>query len=313
MIKKAGEVTNKKKHVFIIQGLPGTGKTTLALSAPNPILIDCDGNSHKVELEHIFGKGHLVFNSYKEIVKDLKSEELKNYDTIIFDTIGAMINYIKTHIIQQNPKNAQTDGVSLAPKGWGVLKREFTNLIDYCRYTLQKDIIIVAHVKEQKKNEEYKYYMDVEGSSDRFIEQASDLMCMMQSIAGKRIIGFTPTEYYNAKSAYGIKGEIEVPKLSPGKPNNFITNLFQRIDNYIAESAEKLKQMTSEYNNAIKEVKELVKGVNDIKSIQKVLEEFNKINFPYDSKREAWTLLKERSKEIGFKYNHETRSFEVIK
>ena len=53
MIKKAGEVTNKKKHVFIIQGLPGTGKTTLALSAPNPILIDCDGNSHKVELEHI--------------------------------------------------------------------------------------------------------------------------------------------------------------------------------------------------------------------------------------------------------------------
>ena len=124
------------------------------------------------------------------------------------------MNYIKTHIIQQNPKNAQSDGISLTPKGWGVLKREFTKLIDYCRYTLQKDIIIIAHVKEQKKNDEYKYYMDVEGSSDRFIEQASDLMCMMQAISGKRILGFTPTEFYNAKSAYGIKGRMVSPGFS---------------------------------------------------------------------------------------------------
>ena len=41
MIKKPNEVvTSKKKIRFLLAGFPGIGKTTLALSAPKPLLID---------------------------------------------------------------------------------------------------------------------------------------------------------------------------------------------------------------------------------------------------------------------------------
>ena len=43
LIKKPYELTFQPKIKALIYGEPGTGKTTLALSAPNPLLIDCDG------------------------------------------------------------------------------------------------------------------------------------------------------------------------------------------------------------------------------------------------------------------------------
>ena len=43
MIKKASEIINTDKKIrLLIAGYPGIGKTTLALSAPKPLLIDVD-------------------------------------------------------------------------------------------------------------------------------------------------------------------------------------------------------------------------------------------------------------------------------
>ena len=41
-----------KKIFMILSGLPGVGKTTLALSAPNPLLIDCDQGIVRVDPAH---------------------------------------------------------------------------------------------------------------------------------------------------------------------------------------------------------------------------------------------------------------------
>lgn len=53
MIKKPNEMTfTDKKFSMILYGAPGVGKTTLALSAPDPILIDFDRGVSRVKAYH---------------------------------------------------------------------------------------------------------------------------------------------------------------------------------------------------------------------------------------------------------------------
>jgi len=314
MIKKASEIKQKDNIVVTIQGLPAIGKTTLALSAPSPVIFDCDGKLQKVDLEHKAHAGIVQVSSFQEIMDDLQSPAIKEYETIIFDTAGELINFLIAHVIKLNPKNAQADGVTPQIKAWGAIKKSFTKLIDYCRITLRKDVIIVCHVKEERKGEEFKYYMDVAGSSKLFISQKSDLMCMMEMSGKKRVVEFSPTENFDAKSAYGIKGIIDIPELKSGKPNTFMTDLFHRIDNYLESTADQLSAMTVEYTNLMEEINVMCKGITDIKSANKVLDEFSNIkSWPFCSKDEARTILKDRCETVGLVYDRDKKGFKVIK
>lgn len=314
MIVKASDITEKDRTVLTIQGLPGMGKTTLALSAPNPLIFDCDGKLKKVEIEHKANAGIVRVKSVEEILTDLKSEEIKAYDTIIFDTAGTLIDYIISYVIKNNPKNAQKDGITPTLKAWGPIKQTFIKIIDYCRITLQKDVIIVCHAKEDRKGDEYKYYMDVAGTASRlFIAQKSDLMGMMEIIGNKRTIGFSPTEFYEAKSAFGIKGVIEIPELTPGVSNLFVTYLFNRIDDYIAGTAEKVNEMKHEYEEVMKNVKKIINNIKDVKTANKARELFKDMEFPYNSRQEAQTLLKQQVLAVGLEWSYEKQGFVVKK
>jgi len=316
-IKKAGDTLQMQKLVLVIQGLPGVGKTTLALSARNSVLVDCDKKLRKTKLAHRINAGIIEMESIPSLYEDLKSPYIKDYETIIFDTGGTLISYLTSYVISLNPKAALADGITLQIKGWGDLKREFIKLIDYCRYSLNKNIIIVVHMKEEQKKingeNQYKYKMDVAGSSSVFIQQQADLMCMMEIIDGKRTLGFSPTENYDAKSAYGIHGVINVPELGDDDANNYLERMFNSIDKFQEDERKRVKDMKSNYDTVMKSVRKLISGVESVKSANLVLSEFNKIKFPYNSNREAWTLLKQKAEELGMEYKPKTKKFGVKK
>ena len=52
LIKKPNELAVKPTWSALIYGQPGMGKTTLALSAPLPLLLDFDGGVHRVNAAH---------------------------------------------------------------------------------------------------------------------------------------------------------------------------------------------------------------------------------------------------------------------
>ena len=53
MINEPNEMTfDSKKFSMILYGSPGVGKTTLALSAPDPVLIDFDRGISRIKAEH---------------------------------------------------------------------------------------------------------------------------------------------------------------------------------------------------------------------------------------------------------------------
>ena len=59
-----------KNIIMIVSGLPGTGKTTLALSAPDVLLIDTDEGMARVNPAH--RKDASICKTYEEVLADIK-------------------------------------------------------------------------------------------------------------------------------------------------------------------------------------------------------------------------------------------------
>ena len=236
MIKRPDEVVQTTKKIrMIIAGFPGIGKTTLGLSAPKPLLIDVDRG-----IDRVHAKNRKDFTqpiTYEELLQDLKSD-LSSYETLVFDTGGKLLDLMKPYVIKQDSKNGQKDGTTLSIKGYGAVGKEFQRLMDYAYYNLNKNVVVLFHAKEDKDGEATKLRILVEGSTKDNVWQPMDLGGFMEMYNGKRTIGFDNCERYYAKGTHGIKGVIELPDLdNPNIPNDFLTKLFEKVNESIREEA----------------------------------------------------------------------------
>ena len=102
MIKQPTEMTfNDKKFSMIIYGSPGLGKTTLALSAPDPILIDFDRGISRVKAYH--RKPTIVCATYEEVLDDIQLPEVRDCQTLIIDTGGSFVTYLQDWAMRKYP------------------------------------------------------------------------------------------------------------------------------------------------------------------------------------------------------------------
>lgn len=135
MIRNPNDIQEGAKKIrMLIAGYPGIGKSTLALSAPNPLHIDVDFGIDRIEPR--YRKPYIQPQSYDEILGDLTPINLQDFDTLVFDTGGKLISLMSLWAIKKDPKYGQRDG-SLSLKGYGFVGKEFVRLMDYCFYELQ--------------------------------------------------------------------------------------------------------------------------------------------------------------------------------
>lgn len=149
MIKQANELTfGDKKFSMILYGAPGVGKTTLALSAPNPVLIDFDKGVSRVKAYH--RRLTIICDTYEEVLNDIQAPEIKDCETIIIDTGGSFVSYLQDYVMRENPAvNKQKNG-AISLKGFGAVKQEFQRFTNMVRDVMNKNVIYVFHSDEQK-------------------------------------------------------------------------------------------------------------------------------------------------------------------
>ena len=303
-IVKPTEMNFSNKNIIaIISGLPGTGKTTLALSAPDVLLIDTDEGMARVNPAH--RKDASICKTYEEVLADIKAAE-GQYKTIVIDTCGALIEYMKDWAMRTDPKASKKDG-GFSLQGYGIIKSEFIRLSSELRKKF--NVIFLFHESMTKVDENVFYELVVEGSARTLVYQPADLAAHLFIQNGKRYLGFTPTEQYSAKSAYGIKGLIEVPELKDGEENNFLTKLFSKVRANLAAESAALSPEKEKYDIAISIAKRMVDSVNSPEQVQEVVDGLKRLDHALTSEKEATAMLKARCKELDIVWDKVKKTY----
>ena len=294
---------SNKNIIEIISGLPGTGKTTLALSAPDVLLIDTDEGMARVNPAH--RKDASICKTYEEVLQDIKSAE-NHYKTIVIDTCGALIEYMKDWAMRTDPKASKKDG-GFSLQGYGIIKSEFIRLSAELRKKF--NVIYLFHETMTKVDENIFYELVVEGATRTLVYQPADLAAHLFIQNGKRYLGFTPTEQYSAKSAYGIKGLIEVPELKEGDQNDFMTKLFDKVRSNLAAESAVITPQKQKYEWAMADAKKIVETVNEPADVQIAAEGIKALDHALTSKKEALDMLRKRCDEKGIIYDKAAKAY----
>ncbi|MCH5186805.1 MAG: ATP-binding protein [Oscillospiraceae bacterium] len=301
MIKQPNELTfNDKKFSMILYGAPGVGKTTLALSAPNPILIDFDRGVSRVKAYH--RTLTIVCSTYEEVLSDIEAPEIKDCETIVIDTGGSFVSFLQAWAMRINPAvNRQKDGKTISQKGFGAVKQEFQRFTNYVRDTLDKNVIYVFHSDEQKdKDGNPQYRILCEGAAKNIVWQPCDFGGYVQMVGNNRVVTFSPTQEFFAKGCYGIEGQMVVSTIGPTDKNNFITNLFAMARENIAKDAEAFVPLKEQYDKTMAEATATIDAIETAEDATHAIFVLSQLEHALTSKREASAMLKAKADELGF-------------
>lgn len=304
LFKKPSELQAKPGLAAMIYGQPGSGKSTLACSAPAAVLFDTDGGVNRINGAHQVPT--LQVSKWEEIVAAM--EEVKNtpeIKSIIIDTVGKMLAYMEEYIIRTaTGKRIEVNrNNTLSLKGFGVRKQMFNDFVK--RATLMgKNVIFVAHDREDKRGEEIIVRPDVGGSSLGDLLKELDLVGYMEMNGSNRTISFTPTDKFYAKNACDMPGVINIPVLIDADKNIIAQNdfLVKVINNYHHRITENI-----ENNRRLERLKEEidmnVSEVNDAATANAFVEWCAKQEHVYNSAAIAKQAISARAKALGLTFD----------
>ena len=264
LIKKSNEIKVVKNIKIMIYGQAGMGKSTLALSAPRPLLLDFDNGVKRVNTNHLGDQvGIVQVESWNDILYLLSSpNELNEFDSIVVDTIGKMMDYIIAY---------RCNGYQPRIQDWGAINNDFkwfTNALS----GLNKNVIFVAHRDTRKEGEETVFIPALREKNYNSIVTELDLLgyLEMKNENGlqKRTITFDPTSRNDGKNTCQLPGIMNIPTILDRNGNVTAANDFiekQIIAKYNAMIAVKEKKI-AEYNEVLSQLKDNIALICDAQS-----------------------------------------------
>lgn len=310
MFKKPSELAYNSTIKALVYGQPGLGKSTLALSTPNPVLFDFDGGIQRVN--GAFQCPTLQVQDWTEVLQALQELEKDSNDfkTIVIDTAGKMLDYMSTYIIQQDNRLGKRDG-SLTLQGFGARKIMFINFLKRVSM-MGKHVIFVAHEREEKDGDIRIVRPEIGGSSAGDLIKELDLVGYMQAIGNKRTISWTPQEKFYAKNTCNLPPMQEIPVIidAQGKivgHNDFMSKIFENYDNYLKQESNTRK----EYDELISEIEGEVACICDAEQANSYVLSMKDKKQIWDSNAHAKSLITDRCKELGLKFNKTTKKYEA--
>lgn len=264
-ITKAAEPITVERLNVCIYGQPGAGKTSLAFTADAPLLLDFDNGAHRAA-----NRKDTVRVSAWPDVADMSGDDLEPYRTVIVDTAGRALDALTADIIRRNPKAGR--GGALTLQGYGTLKAEFVAWLKALN-SYGKDVVLIAHMDEQRNGDDLIERLDVQGGSKGEIYKAADAMGRVSIKSGARTLNFNPTEAAFGKNP-GQLEPLAIPH--PDRDPAFLAGVIQKIKARLNEQTaeqlaaqevleswrERVQEMQSleAFNRALPEIKDAPKA-----------------------------------------------------
>ena len=181
--------------------------------------------------------------------------------------------------------------------------------MDYAYYNLNKNVVVLFHAKEDKDGEATKLRILVEGSTKDNVWQPMDLGGFMEMYNGKRTIGFDNCERYYAKGTHGVKGVIDLPDLdNPNIPNDFLTKLFEKVNQSIREEATYFEEQKKNYEKVMSEVGNSIENMTE-ENIDSVMEILKTAKHVLTSEKELRFMFKKKIESLGMVWDFDKRKY----
>lgn len=219
-ITRAVEPIRVERLVLCIYGPPGIAKSSLAFTASRPLLLDFDRGSHRAANR----KDVVQINGWADAA-NITAEDLEPYDTVVIDTAGRALDKMSADIIAKDPKKGYGGALNL--QGYGVLKSQFAGYLNMLK-SFGKDIVLIAHMDEQRSGDEIIERLDVQGSSKQEIYKSADAMGRLQLVKGKRVLNFSPTDAAFGKNP-GELDPMEIPHHTKPEFEHFLAGVITQI------------------------------------------------------------------------------------
>jgi phage nucleotide-binding protein len=185
---------------ILIYGNPGIGKTTMACSMPKPIIFDMDRGIHRA----LNATADVVqATSIRDINEVINSPEITKYETLIFDTIGRLLDFLMIDILEKNHLK------KMRIQDYGTLKLDFESLMAVIR-NKNKNVVFLAHETEEKLEVNgattiVKRPDTGVGSAGKSLIKDLDIIGYVRTKDRRRLISFNPDDNFYAKNGYGIE------------------------------------------------------------------------------------------------------------
>jgi hypothetical protein len=217
-IVKSSDPIKVERLNLCLYGPPGVGKSSLAFTADAPLLLDFDQGAHRAA-----NRKDIVRVTAWGDVADLSADDLAPYKTVVVDTAGRALDHLTADIIRRNPKAGR--GGALTLQGYGTLKAEFVAWLKALN-GYGKDVVLIAHMDEQRNGDDVIERLDVQGGSKGEIYKAADAMGRIVIRDGKRWLNFSPTDAAFGKNP-GQLEPLEIPH--PDRGPDFLAGVIAQI------------------------------------------------------------------------------------
>ncbi|SFG12911.1 ATP-binding protein [Prevotella sp. KH2C16] len=215
LIKKGGFIP-QRPIVMVVYGVPGCGKTTMAFSADNAVLIDTDKGFDRAG----YIGDVITAEKWEDIQQELSVGTFNGYSTIIVDTAkGVLDDYLWQYVAEQDKRLERNQ-----LKRYGAVGEEFKRFVADLRNG-GHDVVFIAHDKEgMDNNGNVTHSPSVTGQSRDLLNRIADQEGYMHIVGGRRVITFASGEYWVSKDTAAI-GEVEVPAVGDDAFRGFLSRL----------------------------------------------------------------------------------------
>lgn len=293
-IIKKNDVTPERPVILVIYGTPGTGKTSAATTAENPILIDTDRGYDRA-VQRI---DTLEAQRWQDIATEY--DTIRNYKTVIVDTAKAMLDdYLSVFAVEQNYKLKNN-----SLKRFGQMADDFKNFVNFLRSN-GADIIFICHDKETQEGDIIKHSPDCTGQSKDLLLRIADQVGYISKVNNKRTITFEPADNFVGKNVAGLSA-LQIPDNTDKAFSTFMSDIIKNVKKSIQSKSEAQRKA----NETLAELRDKLAAAMTEEETDALLVASQ--DLPQLLKKPFFEEMKKTLSEKGFTYDGKAKKF-IIK